>query len=535
MKRRIIALILALLLLIGTVPTVLADQVDWNEARNRVLSYIASTVQQPTCGSVGGEWSVLALARGGYYPTDSRYFEDYYARIVQTVSASEDGKLHRSKSTENSRVILALSAIGKDARNAGGVDLTAPYSDFSWVKKQGVNGPVFALLALDAVGGDMGVRQQCIDFLLQNRLADGGWALSGSTADPDVTAMAMQALAAHSSDRQVDSVLNAAVLCLSGMQTESGGFSAWGSENAESIAQVIVALSALGIDADTDSRFIKNGRSALDALLSYYDAQTGGFAHVLTSGGGYTGGAVNAMATDQAAYALVAYDRMKAGQVSLYDMQEEAPVALMMQEIMEEPHQPLPEQTYGTENVFTPEIVFSDVKPSDWFFEDVSFVTRTGLFQGTSPNSFCPDRTMTRAMLVTVLYRLAGQPPVRSRSRFSDVSAGSWYANAVAWASANSIVTGTGDQTFSPDADLTREQLAAILYRYAAYSGRYLQNTASLSAYRDSAEISAYARDAFVWAVGSGLIGGSNARLMPLGSATRAQVAAILHRFVMLP
>ena len=175
---------------------------------------------------------------------------------------------------------------------------------------------------------------------------------------------------------------------------------------------------------------------------------------------------------------------------------------------------------------------FTDVSTSDWFYDDVAFVYENGLFSGTDSRSFSPNASMTRAMLVTVLYRLEGEPTVTGRSSFTDVRSGAYYEKSVIWAAANGIVTGTDSTSFSPDTKVTREQLAAILYRYAQYRKLDTDASAKLNRFTDADSVSAYASEALGWAVSEGLINGASGKLMPKGDATRAQVAAILHRFV---
>ena len=308
------------------------DKADYKTTLNETMAQLAATVTEPSFGTGAGEWTVLSLARGNYYDTGDKYFEDYYSRIEETVkekaaSVNLNGALHKVKSTENSRLIMALSAIGKDPTKVGGVDLVGAYSanGFSWIKKQGLNGPVFALIALDTYNyktSDATIRQQCVDYILQAELANGGWALSGTTADPDMTAMVLQALANYADNSDVKDAAERGFAALSSIQKDNGGYASWGSVNSESIAQVIVACTAWGIDPSTDSRFVKSGGSTVDALLEFYVPDGKGFAHVLETTGGYAGGEVNAMATDQACYALVAYDRFVNNKNALYDMSD---------------------------------------------------------------------------------------------------------------------------------------------------------------------------------------------------------------------
>ena len=184
-----------------------------------------------------------------------------------------------------------------------------------------------------------------------------------------------------------------------------------------------------------------------------------------------------------------------------------------------------------TENAVTPTLPFTDVKSGDWFYEAVQYVYDKGMMTGVSADRFAPASTTTRGMIVTILYRLENEPEVSGGSAFTDVESGAWYADAVAWAAANDIVNGTSATTFAPNSPITREQMAAILYRYAAYKGYDVSQKADLSGYTDAASISGYAKDALAWANAQKLITGvTDTTLNPQGSATRAQVATILMR-----
>lgn len=292
-----------------------ADHRSGYAAQYSAVLRILAGGANPEFGSVGGEWKVLALARSGFYPTQSGYFSEYYAKIEKLVAANGSPKLHPQKSTENSRLIIALSSIGRDARSVAGFDLTAPLGDFSYVKKQGLNGVIFALIALDC-NKDYGmsdIKSQCVDLLLSRECDGGGWALGLGAAEADITAMAITALAPY---RKAAAAIERGVEKLSALQNANGSFSSGGVETSESCSQVLVALSTVGINAHKDSRFIKNGNSALDALCAFYVG--GGFAHMANGG-------ANSMATEQAAYALCAYDRFLSGRSSLYDMNDVSP------------------------------------------------------------------------------------------------------------------------------------------------------------------------------------------------------------------
>ena len=174
---------------------------------------------------------------------------------------------------------------------------------------------------------------------------------------------------------------------------------------------------------------------------------------------------------------------------------------------------------------------FSDVRPADWYSAAVNYVCENRLMNGTSNTTFSPNATTSRGMIVTILYRLEGEPDTTASS-FTDVASGMYYADAVAWAQANSIVTGITETIFAPDQAITREQMAAILYRYAQYKGYDVTASNDLSSYTDASRISAYATTAMQWANAEGLItGNTSTTINPTGNATRAEVATILMRF----
>ena len=176
---------------------------------------------------------------------------------------------------------------------------------------------------------------------------------------------------------------------------------------------------------------------------------------------------------------------------------------------------------------------FPDVTEGDWFYDAVRCAYETGLMDGVGDNLFAPNSETTRAQLVTILYRLAGQPEPGGDSGFSDVETGTWYTDAVAWAAENGIVNGVSDTEFAPGDDITREQLAAILYRYAAYQGYDVSQRADLSGFGDASSISGYAQEALSWAHAQGLVlGFEDGSLRPQGTASRAQIAAVLMRFL---
>ena len=179
-----------------------------------------------------------------------------------------------------------------------------------------------------------------------------------------------------------------------------------------------------------------------------------------------------------------------------------------------------------------PAMPFTDVKEGDWFYEEVLYAYENGLMNGVGDNRFAPNSATTRAQLVTILYRMEGQPAVSGDLPFTDVESGTWYTDAILWAAQNGIVNGVNDTEFAPGNDLTREQLVTILYRYAESKGYDVSASADLAGYPDGEEIQAYAREAMAWAVAENIIQGmEDDTLKPAGNASRAQIATILMRF----
>lgn len=312
----------------GTATEETADvaAVDYTQALGNTLVYLRKTADDP---QFGAEWNVMTLARYGY--EDEAWYGEYYDNVVEYVKAKGSAKLHKNKSTDNSRTILALTAIGADATDVGGYNLLEPLADMNYVTTQGINGPVFALIAFDTAGYDIpklpdgsdGVqttREGLVEYILGRELSSGGWAFSGSNADPDMTGMTIQALAPYyKSNTEVKTAVDRALDVMSGLQKADGGFASWGTVNSESCAQVICGLLDIGRDAGTDEAFVKNGHSVLDALMGFYVASAGGFAHYVKQNGELV---VNGMASQQAGYALTAYDRFKKGRNTLYDMSD---------------------------------------------------------------------------------------------------------------------------------------------------------------------------------------------------------------------
>lgn len=294
-------------------------------AERSVINYLKTTVINPLVSSSGGEWTVLALARSGV--EDSDIYSKYYANVVRTLNGNKSAKLSSTKSTENSRVILALTSIGADPRNINGYNLLLPLAEKDYVVKQGIMGAVYALLAVDSGnyefpavsdGSIQTNRAELVNYIMEKKLMDGGWGIIGSTADTDTTALVINALIPYiNSNKEVQKAVEVALRLLSDRQCESGGYIGYDIENAESTAQVLCALCNTKAYESSiyskDDMFIKYGVTPAVRLVDFISNDSGAFSHIVN-------GNPDQMATEQAAYALVAYKRMVQGESSLFDM-----------------------------------------------------------------------------------------------------------------------------------------------------------------------------------------------------------------------
>lgn len=265
---------------------------EFDAAVEKTTEYVLSAMPQP---GEDAHWLVMALVQSGAVLPEG-YLADYHAAVEEHVAAVE-GVLDERKNTEYSRAILGLTAAGFDAASVGGYDLTAPLGDFEATKRQGLNGPIFALLALDSGDYSCPIRQDYVDYILSRQLTDGGWAISGQVSDTDLTAMALRALVPYREQQVVSDAMEKAVERLSRLQRTDGSYGSYGVVNCESAAQAILALCALDIPLE-DHRFVKGGRTALDAMLDCR-LSDGSFSHL-------PGGQSSGIAAEQAFLALAA-------------------------------------------------------------------------------------------------------------------------------------------------------------------------------------------------------------------------------------
>lgn len=542
MKKRILSFVFAFVLIITmTVPAQAVSKAELEKLVNETAKFMAEAVKEPQVGAIGGEWAVLALARSGYSMPDS-YYQGYYARVEDYVRECS-GILHTKKYTEYSRVIVALSSIGKDARNVAGYDLIKPLGDYDKTIWQGLNGPIWALIALDSRDYPMpqnseaktqATRQMYIDCILAAELDEGGWTLarrsSSDPADPDITGMALQALAKYQNQEKVAAAIDRALSCMSKKQDAAGGYSSWSTTNCESAVQILVALCELGIDWN-DNRFVKNGHTLLDNILTFRTS-AGGFNHVADGSDGD-----NQMTAEQAMYGLVAALRYTKGKNSLYRMGDAITV----------PDAPPPEvRATGTglpdknkdvtpRSVTQPGITFSDVKNS-LNKAAIEALAAREIINGMGDGTFAPNATMTRAQYATIVVKALGLTP-KANNKFKDVAANAWYAPYVGTANTYGIVKGVSDTEFNPEGTITRQEAAVMTVRAAKLCGLdtavgETEITDILCDFTDYRTVASWAKENLAWCYKSGVLDDTAMNVEPKREILRGEVAEMLYRML---
>ena len=546
--RKIASIFLVFAILFGlALPAnaVQASQVSWEIAMNRSLDWIQITVSpNPVVGSVGGEWAVLALARAGRVTANDPWVQAWLSDLDRTLAEVDRLAVNNDiqnppsagifpsalrRWTDFQRVTIALSALGLDASDYNGRDLTEIFrlyipSAQRHSLNQTINVDTFALIALDTMpySGD---RDRFIQYLLDAQRDDGTWSLSpnlpSSTFDLDVTAMALGALAPYyyRGDSRVAGAVNKALGWLR-VQTFS---------DVESTAQMIVALTALGPDFADEAEYYVNH------LLRWYDPATGGFRRPTTND------PVNLMATEQAAYALVAYWRFVNGMNSLYDMSDAFGSARAVTEA--------PTETAITENfglpsrhtdvrrieITSPNRTFNDIQSHESRVA-IEALAKRGIISGRSDTEFDPNATMTRAEFAAIVTRSLGLP-ARPNAHFSDVPSNAWFAGAVGIAFYYEIISGTSPTTFNPNGTITRQEAAVMVMRAARLAGMdtNLGNTETLNILAMFGDY----RTADNWAWGSlafcfreGILDDSEFYIEPLSAITRGEIAEMLYQML---
>ncbi len=527
MKRcRIYLVLLLCLALLGSLVPALAYEPDArvDDALERVCANVLETVPQPKVYIIGGEWAVFGLARAGYEKTPQSYWDGYYATLCRTLREKQ-GVLSETRYTDYIRVVLTLTALGEDPRDAAGYDLLARIGETDAVTGQGVTAMAWALIALEAGHYTLSPdpRETYLSTLLARQHADGGWSLTGDS-DADVTAMALQGLWFYRDRPEVSAAVERGFACLSGMQLPGGGFETWDAGTCESAAQAVIALALYGVPM-TDPRFVKNGHTALDALLAFQRAD-GSFSHL-------PGGSRDEMACEQAMLALCAVSRAAKGQSSVYAV-EDSTVRVLNK--TPAPGLPGRHADVSVPAVTAPGTSFSDITAHP-DRRAIEALAARGIVGGMGNGRFEPDKTMTRAQFAAITVRALGLPQRAGQEPFTDVPADSWYAPWVGAANAYGIVNGRGGGIFDPEGTITRQEAAVMVARAAALCG--MDTALTDSAVRDALSPFSDARDTADWAgqglafcYESGLLDDTALTCQPLRPILRCEIAVMLFRLL---
>lgn len=504
--RSILAGLLALLLLLSAVPAIFASQTTFD----RTAAYLATTTGEPTAGDTYSDWGVFVRVRAGIR-VPYGYYDAYLTRVEKLLTAN-GGKLS-GPTSGNLRLILALTALGQDLSDIGGNDMLALVKNTAFISRTTIMGPAFALIVLHSTGGDAACEQVYLKHLLDKQLSDGGWDLSCRTADPDVTAMALQALSLYRDRAGVEAAIQKGVACLSSLQRSHGGFTAWNATTSESISQTIIALCMLDIPL-SDSRFVKNGTNLQQALLQYR-LSDGSFCHV--QGGGY-----DVMATQQAMLALDALRRESTGLPGIYDISDKMKVDRSFVGL------PGKHSAIRVPAVTLPNVTFTDISACAEK-DAILALAQRGILNGMGKNRFEPNGSLTRAQFCAMVVRGLSLPAAGSYG-FSDVPAKEWYYAAVNSAAAFGAVNGVGNNKFAPNQTITRQEAATLIARLAKQCGLTVQydaaairnQLASFSDYRSCAD---WAQEGLAFCYDRGLLDDSAASIQPTKPITRAETA----------
>ena len=526
-----LVLILVIALTLGSLSQAFALDVELLDGvLTDTKEYIYNTVKNPQVGSIGGEWTILGLSRSDY-TVPKEYYEDYY-KAVEGYIKDCNGILHAKKYTEYSRVVIALTAIGKDPTNVAGYNLLTPLADYDKVVWQGLNGAIWALLALDSGNYDMpknysiknqANREVYINYILEKQLADGGFSLTGEgQAEPDITGMVLQALAKYREQEKVENAIAKAIVCLSNLQNSAGGFESFQNDNSESVIQVIVALTELHIPLD-DTRFVKNNNTLIDNFMNYY-IKGEGFKHTLKEN------STNLMATEQALYSLVAIDRAIKGKNTLYNMNDSIKIA--DKENQNQFGLTGKNKAIKLKSVIQKDKSFKDIQKHKNQFAIEELLARK-IINGIDENVFAPDKSMTRAEFATIVVNCLGLE-VKNNNIFKDFSENDWFSKAVNTAYSYGIVKGTSETTFNPQGEITREEAAVMVARASKLCGLSTNMGVAatrdiLAGFTDYIKASSWARSSLAFCYAEDILSNEDIKIMPKSEITRAEIAQMIY------
>jgi hypothetical protein len=533
MKRtlRSLCLFLVLALCLGLFAPALAlpGKATLKNAANGAARWILSAVSAPGADGYGADWAVISLARSGC-SVEENWYRSYLSYILRELEAN-GGALNTRRYTDYAKAVIAFTALGQTPPD----ELIRPLSNFEKVCLTGINGPSWALIALDSGGWNMkqdpaaktqATRQLYVDEILSRQLADGGWTLSGKgggpgPSDPDVTAMMLQALANYMDQEAVAAAVDRALTCMSRQQQEDGGLASYGVTCSESPAQMILALCALGLSPE-DERFVKSGGSLVDAVLRYRQTD-GSFIHAFDAGG------TDLVATEQALAALTAVQRYEGGKPSYYAITDPL-------ELGDGGGLPGKDPAVSATPITVWHVRLSDLGTLACRNAVVGLAQRR-ILNGYEDGTFKPENSMTRAEFaktaVTALGIRAG-----GTAEFPDVPASAWYSAAVAAAARYGIVGGRDDGRFDPNGNINLQEAAAMVCRAAGLCGldtalSTAEASGILSGYTDMPMVQAWARPTLAWCLKNAVVTRGDT-LSPKAAMTRGEIAMIFWKLLEL-
>lgn len=513
-----------------------------SENKNEIAGEIIKNIIEKYCGA-----NITEDVNMPWFYADLGLYCDVFGvtkRNIKTDTASVDLLIDAAEKSsapsELAKIIIALRANHYDVKNAvtkegKSLNIAKKLLDLVDSENEKVTEPYTLPYVIIALKDYMS--QDEIDYLLEAAIDTKEYWQDTEFGTDGITPMLI-ALSQYRTDFSIEELIDESVAKINECQNESGYIDSFGPASSTGLA--IAGLSAIDIDSD---EIKKIERSLMDGLLEFATEERDGF--VPTD---------NSFSSEQGLRGLLAYKAYKDG-IKIYDFSDK--------NLKELKATPAPKKSSGDTggggpstlpSTYKPEVKdtekqdkkeeekitekaphsFKDVEKEDWFYDAVQYVYDNKLMQGVDDNNFCPYENISRAMLVTILYRMENSPNCIYENTFIDVAKNEWYSQAVAFAYANKIILGTSENEFSPNEDVTREQFAVILKRYTEYRyKKMLESDCDISGFSDFSEISDYALDSAAWAVESGLlIGTDDGKFLPKNSTTRAEAAVILQRYL---
>lgn len=464
--------------------------------------------------SFSDAWPIIGIVRSGSRKIDN--ISKSYVSTLKKELREKNGVLTISKYSDYSKAILALTALGIDPRNVNGYNLIDNLSDMDKITIQGINGPLWALLAIDSNNYNSPIsRQKLIDYILKNEIDGGGWALSSEisdVADVDITAMVLTSLSKDKNEVIIKPYVERGLEFLSKAQKSDGGFETLSVSNSESSSQVIIALSSLQIDPIKDARFIKNSHNVIDNLINNYYKENGGFSHIKNS-------KVDKIATEQAFNALVSYSRFKEQKLSLFNMTD---ITINIDEKEEDVVKPFKNPFIDIENDSEKMAIIN--------------LSNDNIIKGVTETEFQPNKNISRAEFAALITR-ALKVEENQEHGFIDVNQSEWFSGYVGAAKTASLINGYPDNTFKPDANITRQEAAVIIFNMAKMKGLDISMGETevrnyLSQFPDYLNIGDWSLSAVGFGVKKGYIPNQIINIEPKKEATRSEIAGMLYRLL---